>query len=46
MASIEQTFFSGINIIELPIAKGDQVFTTYGKRTNEFLLKNYGFCIV
>ena len=25
--------------------KGDQVFTTYGKRTNQFLMKNYGFCI-
>lgn len=25
--------------------KGDQLFNCYGRRTNRFLLVNYGFCI-
>ena len=25
--------------------KGDQLFNCYGRRTNRFLLTNYGFCL-
>lgn len=42
---IEQTYFVMVNCERKTIKKGEQVFYCYGKRSNAFLLLNYGFCI-
>ena len=38
------TYISFINTTRKPIKKGDQIFYNYGRRSNQFLLIDYGFC--
>ena len=41
----DKTYFAFVNCERRPIKKGDQAYYCYGKRSNAFLLLNYGFCI-
>jgi hypothetical protein len=40
----ESTYISFVNNNRRPIKKGEQIFYNYGRRSNQFLLIDYGFC--
>lgn len=39
-----ETYVVLVNKSKKTIKKGDEVFYSYGRRTNGYLMMNYGFC--
>ena len=40
----DESYVAYVNIERKPIEPGQQVYYCYGRRTNRYLLLNYGFC--
>lgn len=40
-----ETFFTLVHVGSEAMQKDSQALVMYGKRTNRFLLVNYGFCL-